>query len=149
MDFDAAPSTLYLYITLIFGGLFNKHQVLICRHTFLIWKHRQLKSTITMPQPRNFMKNWFAIEVGGSLPLTCNHLTAYSLRRFQCEVYSEMGTYPRIDISNSYAVIGMAVTGASWYLLRLARGPDGEPTQAISRISAADILYQCSCMDQE
>lgn len=24
MDFDAAPSTLYLYITLIFGGLFNK-----------------------------------------------------------------------------------------------------------------------------
>jgi len=41
-----------------------------------------------MPQPRNFMKHWFAIE---AIPI--------------------------------YAVIGMAVTGASWYLLRLAHGP--------------------------
>jgi len=41
-----------------------------------------------MPQPRNFMRHWFAIE---AIPI--------------------------------YAVVGIAVTGASWYLYRLSQGP--------------------------
>jgi len=89
--FDSATSVLYLYIyiciALIFRGLFHTPSIniscnlrcpVLSDSEFLIGTRKLLcqfsedilnKSLAAMPQPRNFMKHWFAIEVCGAVAL--------------------------------------------------------------------------------
>ena len=56
---------------------------------------------------------------------------AVPIVRWHCGEYGPKRQSSLISCSVSqYAVVGVAVTGAGWYLTRLARGPDGPSHEA-------------------
>lgn len=73
------------------------------------------------------MKNWFAIEVclsNALIGISVTKENASNSRQFLCKSLDQ--TTIRLElILFRYATVGLAVVGGSWYLSRLARGPDG------------------------
>ncbi len=92
----------------------------------------RLKSNFTfIPMPlfrRGLMKNWYAVEVRFAMLNHCSFFSKYPPpRQFRCKrsTLSTFGSSLSEYLNISYVIIGGVVVGASWYLGRLARGPDG------------------------
>ena len=75
------------------------------------------------------MKNWFAVEVslvsGPSAKVRGSDPNILSARQPPCKCSDfAPSRFPWL-IRVSYAIVGVVLVGAGWYLTRLARGPSG------------------------
>lgn len=79
-----------------------------------------------MSRAQRFMRNWFAIEVSKLLFLRVN-ADCFLNRPFRCKFtpLALSRKFCKLNTRTRYAIIGVALGGAGWYMTRLARGPNG------------------------
>jgi hypothetical protein len=84
-------------------------------------------STIAMSGFRKqFMRNWFAVEVNRFRVLERRLFTnSFCHRQFPCQSTS-LVSRGRINLDYSYVIISTVIAGGTWYLGHLARGPTSE-----------------------
>jgi len=75
---------------------------------------------------RQLMKNWFAIEVCSFSPLSASlKILTHNFRRFLCKFLEDVSDGQwAYGGGRSYVIIGGVLAGASWYVTRLATGPN-------------------------
>ena len=115
-----------------------------CDNTlFTIFRHVKASLRLSSPLVRYWSESIWSVST-----ISTSAFLYYTHRQYPCELLSLWTIMPTSSTnSGSYAVVGIAVGGASWYIGRLASRPDGACVTLSFFCYSEIIIFSSSYLD--